>query len=128
MDDEFEGFLESVTPLLRERRLDQLRALLGEHGAAEIAQLLEREDARDRAVLYRLLRRDQALEAFELLDPGMRAELIGGLREEDVSRVFEELDPDDRAQLVDELPARVAKELMRGLSPQERELTAPMLG
>lgn len=127
MDDEFEGFLQTVTPLLRDRKLDELRSLLAEQDAAEIAQLLEREDARDRAVLYRLLRRDQALEAFELLDPGMRAELIGGLREEDVSKVFEELDPDDRAQLIDELPAGVARQLMRGLSPAERELTAPML-
>ena len=76
MDDEFEGFLETVTPLLRDRKLDELRALLAEHDPAGVAQLLEREDARDRAVLYRLLRRDQALEAFELLDPGMRAELI----------------------------------------------------
>ncbi|MEE2815641.1 MAG: magnesium transporter, partial [Actinomycetota bacterium] len=87
MDDEFEGFLETVTPLLRDRRLDELRELLAEQDAADIAQLLEREDARDRAVLYRLLRRDQALEAFELLDPGMRAELIGGLREDDVAKV-----------------------------------------
>lgn len=128
MDDEFDGFLATVTPLLRERSLEQLQAVLTHEDAADIAQLLEREDARDRAVLYRLLPREQALAVFELLDPGMRVELLRGLREEDVARVFEELDPDDRAQLIDELPAGVAKELMRGLSPEERELTAPMLG
>ena len=49
MDDEFEGFLETVTPLLRDRKLDELRALLAEHDPAGVAQLLEREDARDRA-------------------------------------------------------------------------------
>ncbi|GAA1699943.1 magnesium transporter [Microbacterium sediminicola] len=126
--DDFEDFRTTITPLLKERRLDTLRALLDAEDAAEIVQLLEREDAGDRAVLYRLLQRDKALEVFELLDQGMRAELVGGLREEDVQRVFEELDPDDRAQLIDELPAKVAKYLMRGLSPAERELTAPMLG
>lgn len=128
MDEEFERFLESIRPALRDRDLGALGALLAEHDAAEIARLLEREDASDRAVLYRLLRRDRALAVFELLDSGMRAELFRGLRDEDVARVFEELDPDDRAQLVDELPAGVAQKLMRGLSARERELTAPMLG
>ena len=42
MDDEFEGFLETVTPLLRDRRRDELRELLAEQDAADIAQLLER--------------------------------------------------------------------------------------
>ena len=128
MDEEFEAFLHDIRPALRERDLSALGGLLAEQDATRIARLLEREDAADRAVLYRLLRRDKALAVFELLDTGMRAELFRGLRDEDVARAFEELDPDDRAQLVDELPAGVAQKLMRGLSARERELTAPMLG
>ncbi|MDN3494380.1 magnesium transporter [Planococcus sp. APC 4015] len=128
MDDEFDALLESITEPLRARDLPALGAVLSRHESPEIARLLEREDAADRAVLYRLLPRDTALEVFELLDSGIRAELFAGLRDEDVARVFEALDPDDRAQLVDELPAGVAQKLMRGLSARERELTAPMLG
>lgn len=128
MEDDFEQFRQSVEPALRGRDLTALGALLAQQDAAEIARLLEREDAADRALLYRLLRRDTALAVFELLDTGMRAELFRGLRDEDVARVFEEMDPDDRAQLVDELPAGVAQKLMRGLSARERDLTAPMLG
>lgn len=128
MDDDFEAFAERVAPALRTGDLATLAALIRDYDASDLAHLLEREDAKDRAVLYRLLPRDEALDVFELLDPGMRAELIVGLRDEEVARVFEDLDPDDRAQLVDELPAGVAQKLMRGLSQRERDLTAPMLG
>lgn len=128
MKDEPTPTTDAVITALRGRDLGRLSGLLAERDPLEIAEQLERLDRADRAILYRLLPRDRALEVFELLDPGMRAELFSGLRDEDVAKVFEELDPDDRVQLVDELPAGVAQRLMRGLSPQERELTAPMLG
>lgn len=127
-DEEFDVFVEQVEVALRARDLPVIARLLSDHDAEDSVRLLEREDAADRAVLYRLLSRDRALEVFELLDQAMRSELFIGLRDEDVARVFEELDPDDRAQLVDELPAGVAQKLMSGLSARERELTAPMLG
>ncbi|HOA86300.1 MAG: magnesium transporter [Microbacteriaceae bacterium] len=127
-DDEFDVFVAEVEPALKARDLPTLGRLLGAHEPEETVRLLEREDAADRAVLYRLLSRDRALAVFEMLDPAMRSELFTGLRDEDVARLFEELDPDDRAQLVDELPAGVAQKLMRGLSARERELTAPLLG
>ena len=127
-DDEFDVFVAEVEPALKARDLPTLGRLLGAHEPEETVRLLDREDAADRAVLYRLLSRDRALAVFEMLDPAMRSELFTGLRDEDVARLFEELDPDDRAQLVDELPAGVAQKLMRGLSARERELTAPLLG
>ncbi|WP_396667461.1 magnesium transporter [Microbacterium sp. R86528] len=119
---------DSVNTALRARQLTRVRELLIDHDADQVVRLLEREDAADRAVMYRLLDRDRALDVFELLNAGMRAELFQGLRDEDVTHVFEQLDPDDRAQLVDELPAGVAQKLMSGLSARERELTAPVLG
>ncbi|GAA5031980.1 magnesium transporter [Microbacterium fluvii] len=128
MDDDFPQFSAALSDALKDRDLARISELLGDHDAGDIVRALEREDAADRAVLYRLLRREHALEVFELLEPGLRAELFAGLRDEEVARLFEQLDPDDRAQLVDELPAGVAKDLMSGLSASERELTAPILG
>jgi magnesium transporter len=128
MDDEFDRLRAAIAEPLRARDLPALAGILDRHSAADIVRLLEREDAPDRAVLYRLLVRDKALEVFELLDAAMRAELFRALRDEDVARVFEELDPDDRVLLLDDLLAGVAQKLLSGLSPAERELTAPLLG
>lgn len=129
MDEDFENLRAAANAALREQDLLALSTLLAASEPPEIARLLEQEPhAADRAVLYRLLDRDTALEVFELLENAQRVELIEGLRDEDTTRVFENLDPDDRAQLVDELPATVAQRLMRTLSDAERELTLPLLG
>lgn len=124
-EEEFEA---RITAALRERNLVGISEALADHETSDIVTVLEREDAEDRALMYRMLRRDQALEVFERLDPSMRAELFSGLRTQDIADVFEDLDPDDRAQLVDELPAGVASHLMRGLSGHERDMTMTILG
>lgn len=129
MEKNFEQLRAASAAALRARDLSAISTLLVEHEPPEIVRLLEQEpDAADRAVLYRLLHRETAVEVFELLESGLRGELIDGLRDDDVARLFEELDPDDRVQLVDELPAGVAKRLLQGLSAEERELTLPLLG
>lgn len=95
---------------------------------AEAVTVLERLSTKQRAVAYRLLPKDDALDVFESLDPVVQGELMGGLRDEEVMTLFEGLDPDDRVWLMDELPATVAGRLLHGLSPDERRLTASVLG
>ncbi|WP_408016096.1 magnesium transporter [Rhodococcus artemisiae] len=93
-----------------------------------LVDVLERLNKTDRAVLYRLLPKDQAMEVFEQLDPSLQSALVGGLQDDQVASIFADLEPDDRVELLDELPATVAAKLMRGLPYDERELTAAILG
>lgn len=93
-----------------------------------LVDVLERLDHTDRAVLYRLLPKDQAMEVFEQLDPSLQSALVGGLQDDQVASIFADLEPDDRVELLDELPATVAAKLMRGLPYDEREMTATILG
>jgi magnesium transporter len=114
--------------LVATRDMEALNEWLASAGTLEIADELARLDPADRAVPFRLLPKDRALEVFEALDPIHQQELLEGLREASVRQLFEDLDPDDRARLVDEMPAKVAKRLLAGLSPHERALTATLLG
>lgn len=95
---------------------------------AQTVDVLERLPDKPRAVLYRLLPKDRALQVFEDLSPVLQGKLITGLQEEDVAAAFADLEPDDRVALLDEIPASVASRLMQGLSPQQRDLTADILG
>lgn len=81
-----------------------------------------------RAIAFRLLRKDQATDVFEYLDPEVREELIGDLHNAQVCHLIESMRPDDRAELFDELPAGVVRRLIQQLSPTERQATATILG
>ena len=125
---EFDVLSDHLALMLAQEDLAAIEATVHDMSPADLVRVLEREDPDDRAIIYRLLPRELALEVFERFSTGMRADLLTGLRDEHVIGVFEHLDPDDRASLVDELPASVSAKLFSGLSDKERKLTAPMLG
>ena len=96
--------------------------------AEQMTSLVERLPMRQRAVVYRLLPKERAVDVFERLSPGLQGDLIRGLQDSEVASIFSDLDPDDRVWLLDELPAAVAPKLLRGLSGKDRQLTADVLG
>ncbi|WP_226924915.1 magnesium transporter [Georgenia satyanarayanai] len=108
--------------------LPALIAVLAEMSTSEIIPALERLSLKERALVYRLLPKDRALEVFEGLDATLQGDLVQGLQDEDVAAVFAAMDPDDRVSLLDELPASVATRLLHGLPRAERDLTAAVLG
>ena len=118
----------SLQDLIEAADLPGIDAWLGERSVVEVAEELERLPREDRAVPFRLLAKDRALDVFETLDPALQQELLDGLRDVNVRQIFEGLDPDDRARLTEEMPAKVAQRLLAGLSPNERRMTATLLG
>ncbi|MDO5735357.1 MAG: CBS domain-containing protein, partial [Propionibacteriaceae bacterium] len=113
---------------LSENDLVALSSMLHAAHSADIVEELSRLRGDDRAIVFRLLAKDQALEVFERLDYPTQGDLVRLLQAHETAAVFEDLDPDDRVSLIDELPAGIAAKLMRGLSAGERELTAVVLG
>ena len=114
--------------LLENGDLDLIDRWLKQADVVEIAEELSRLQRDERAVPFRLLEKDRALEVFEVIDPSVQQELLEGLREANVRQLFEDMDPDDRARLTEEMPAKVARRLLAGLSPNERRLTSTLLG
>lgn len=119
---------DAITRELADKDLASLAGRLASLSVTELVAVCERLQARSRAVVYRLLSKQQAIEVFEELPPALQGDLLQGLQEADVAALFAELDPDDRVWLLDELPAAVAPRLLRNLSEPERERTAEMLG
>ena len=119
---------DQLRDLLYENDLPGLSALLQDATTSEIVEELRRLRGEDRAIVFRLLAKDPALEVFERLDYTTQGDLVELLQAHETAAVFEALDPDDRVSLLDELPAKVAAKLMTGLSPGERDLTAVVLG
>ena len=113
---------------LRSHDLPELSRLLSDIEPKAAAKLMRRLGHEERALFYRTLPKDTAVETFDELDPALQAHLIESLRDPEVTAVFAEMEPDDRAELLDELPASVAAKLLAGLPADERELTNIVLG
>lgn len=117
-----------IEQALSHRDLAAVSTALADLSTRTAVQLLERLPARQGAIVYRLLPKQQALEVFESLEPELQGDIVRGLQDAEVATLFAELDPDDRVWLLDELPSSIAPRLLRGLPSRERELTAAVLG
>ena len=65
----------SVEQALRERDFASVRRSFGDHYPADVAELIEGLEEEQRAILFRILPRDQAAEVFEYLEPEAHKEL-----------------------------------------------------
>src|SRR5699024_5969170 len=75
---------------------------------ARDSKIFERLGHRRRAIVYRLLDKDLALEVFEGLSPVLQSELVDALQERDTVDVFANMAPDGRVWVVDVLCGRAA--------------------
>jgi magnesium transporter len=117
-----------VRELILEGRYGELRAVLHELPAADVADILSELTPEQAAVGFRFLPRDDAGQVFSYLAPELQEALIQKLGAEASVRVVEAMEPDDRAKLLDELPAEVAQRLIASLSPENRKVTQAILG
>ena len=117
-----------LAELIEKREFNQLRTILSEFNAVDLAELLGDLNAADQAVLLRILPQDLSAEVFERLDLDRQELLVKSLGNEDVARILNEMSADDRTALLGELPTAVTQKLLNLLSPEERKTAVQLLG
>jgi magnesium transporter len=100
-------------------RLDLSRAALSEIHPADLAEILEDLDRRERAVLFRELPVEAAADALEEVEPELQRELLQALEPEKAADVLEEMQADDAADLLADLPGDESAELLAEMEPSE---------
>jgi len=96
----------------------------------EIAEVIEDLSKSEQIILFRLLPRELAKEAFKHLSHDEQEDIIEGLAANvnKVTGLLNDLDPDDRTAFFEELPGEVSQRLLSMLSAEEREITTQLLG
>jgi len=117
-----------LVELIRQRNFNQLRQILCDFPAPDIAEILGDLSADDKAVLLRILPQALATEVFEYLRVEDQEQLVQALGNEQVARILNEMPPDDRTALLEELPSAATLKLLNLLSPAERKIAADLLG
>jgi len=118
---------EFIERQLREKNYHALKESLTGH-PAEIAELISQLNHEHRTLIFRLLRKDTAVEVFEHLDSMVQSEILSGFLDASVIGLVDAMSPDDRARLIDELPAVVVKMLRKRMTPEEWHTTSVLLG
>lgn len=108
--------------------LNELKWDLNHLPAVDVGEYITNLPRKQRAIAFRLLNKNRAIDVFEYLRTEVQEQLINSLHDVQVASILEEMSPDERAELFDELPAKVVKRLLQSLSPQQRQVTATILG
>jgi magnesium transporter len=108
--------------------LNQLKTELNHLPAVDVGDYISELPPERRAIAFRLLGKNCAIDVFEYLPPEIQEELIESLQATQVCQIIEAMSPDDRVALFDELPAGVVKRLLSQLSQEQRQATATIIG
>lgn len=114
--------------LIRKRDFNQLREILREFAAPDLAEIFVDLKPDDEAVLLRVLPHDLAAEVFECLPVEDQEKMLLALGTEDVARILNDISPDDRTALLEELPSKVTQKLIALLNPEQRKIATDLLG
>ncbi|MDH7576857.1 MAG: magnesium transporter [Bacillota bacterium] len=117
-----------IYALLERKSFLELKDLLARLNPADLAEFISLAPLEQKATIFRLLEKPQAVDVFEFLEVEEQQELLHGFHKTPLIEILEEMSPDDRARLLDEMPAGVAKKLLAEISQEEREMTSLLLG
>jgi len=120
VDLENSTFMEQVEELAERRRWADVRDMLTLLEPADIAAILTelREDLLP--MLYRLLPKELAAEAFVEMEPEEQELLIKTFSDTELKEVLDELYVDDTVDLIEEMPASVVKRILKHTDPETR--------
>ncbi len=127
MDEKNAAFEEEILSLVETRKYSELRDILNTMAPADIAGLLD-ELPRDRMpLIFRLLSKELAAEAFVEMESELQELLIRGFSDSELKAVVDELYVDDAVDIVEEMPANVVKRILMQADPEMRKMINEIL-
>ncbi len=106
--------------LLNEKKYRELRDVLSEMNAADIAWLMDDMEDEDSLRIFRILPKDMAADVFADLEIDDQQYIIQSLSEKEASNIIDNMMADDATDLLEEMPANIVKKILRNASPETR--------
>ena len=112
---------EKALALLTEKKFSQLKQLLSTMNPVDLAGILEEMPQDSLPLVYRLLPKELAAEAFAEMDNDLQEILIQAFSDKELQEVLDKLYLDDAVDIIEEMPANVVKRILRQTSPEVRK-------
>lgn len=124
---EKEFTLEHAIELLENKKFVQLKSSLQEMNPADIAVFVEELketaefDEKKLILLYRILPKETAAEAFTYMDSDTQITLINAFSDKELRYVIDELYLDDTVDIIEEMPANVVSRILKNTDSDTRK-------
>ncbi len=112
---------ETIENLLKNKKYASLRDILTTMNPVDIAAIFEEIQDEKMPVLYRLLPKDTAADAFVEMDEDTQQFLIQSLSDTELKEVLDDMFMDDVVDMIEEMPANVVKRILRQSTPEDRK-------
>lgn len=110
-----------ILKLLMKKQYLDLREATEEENPVDLAELLEELDENNRLVIFRLLKKEVAAEAFAYMSDEARTDLVEAFSDTELVGALEEMSLDDAADLLEDMPAAVVKRVLAKSSKETRD-------
>ncbi len=120
MLERFELVEKAMVKMLDEKKYAAARELLQTLNPADAAALFQVVEEEKLPVLFRLLPKELAAEAFVEMETEQQELLIKTFSDNELKQIVDELYVDDAAALVEEMPANVVKRILKQADPEMR--------
>lgn len=115
-----EEIVEQIRSLFEQKKYSQIKDLMAEKNPTDIAALLEEFPNEQMIILFRLLPKEEAAEAFVELDNDVQEQLITSFSDTELKEVIDELYLDDTVDIIEEMPATIVKRILRNTDSETR--------
>jgi magnesium transporter len=115
--------IEQLLDKIKDNALPELRAVLSEMNAVDIANFFEELETREQLLLvFRLLPKDLGADVFAYLETGLQHTIIDSISDKEINAIVSGLFIDDAVDLLEELPAGVVKRVLGNTNEQTRSI------
>ena len=118
---------DELTQLLDEKKFYELKRVLAEMPAPDIAELFYDIEEKRHPLLFRLLSKELAAETFVEMDPDHQEGLIQHFTDAELAEILDELYIDDTVDIIEEMPANVVKRILKNSDSADREIINKIL-
>ncbi len=117
---EREELTELVRELIDSRAFVRLRNLLVEENPADVAEIIDTLNDKEIPVVFRILPKDLAGEAFSYMEYDKQELLLNSFNDAELRAVLDELWLDDTVDIIEEMPANVVTRILKNTDPSVR--------
>ena len=110
-----------IAELIENKKFVTLKQMFADMNTVDIAELIDEATAAEAIVIFRLLGKEAAAEAFSYMDPDTRQALIKVFTDTELKGVIDELYIDDVTEILEEMPANVVRRILKSVSPSDRK-------